>query len=75
MVCHQHLLLKTSSRCHQKLKDSTGKPHQEANVVAVWGQMSTDGGHATLLVLDVPLMKKIALYQQKEDLGNGEVHF
>ena len=45
-----------------KVKGITNKPHWEANVAAMWGQMSTGGGHSTLsetmAVLSAPIINK-----------------
>ena len=58
--CSEDFTLQTSS----KVKGLTGsKPHWEANIAAVWGQMSTGGGHSTLTetmaVLSIPVMNKL----------------
>ena len=56
--CKEEFPLKTSLR----VKGLSGKHCWESNIAAVWGQMSTGGGHSTLVetmaVLGVPTMTK-----------------
>jgi len=44
------------------VKGISGKHYWETNLAAVWGQMSTGGGHSTLVetiaVLGIPTMTK-----------------
>ena len=67
--CSEDFTLRTSS----KVKGLTGKPHWEANVAAVWGQMSTGGGHSTLVetmaVLGVPVMNKRCFISTERRIG------
>ena len=56
-----------------EVKGLTGKPQWEIIVAAVWGQMSTGGGHSTLTetmaVLSIPVMIKVVLYQNWRMVG------
>ena len=67
--CSEDFTLQTSS----KVKGLTDKPHWEANVAAVWGQMSTGGGHSTLVetmaVLGVPVMNKRCFISTERRIG------
>ena len=71
--CDEEFSLHTSS----KVKGLSGKHSWETNVAAVWGQMTTGGGHSTLTetmaVLGLPTMTKKSL--QNEKLVNGGGHF
>ena len=58
--CKEELSVATSS----KVKGPSGHQYWENNLAAVWGQMSTGGGHAalqeTMSVLSLPVMSKKA---------------
>jgi len=68
--CSEDFTLLTSS----EVKGLTGsKPHWEANVAALWGQMSTGGGHSTLTetmaVLSIPVMNKYCFIATEKRIG------
>ena len=76
MVWHQHLLLTVINAVKtllSKVKGLTSKPHWEANVAAVWGQMATGGGHSTLpetmALLNVPVMNKSCFISTEKRIG------
>ena len=56
--CNTDFHLTTS----RKVKGLSGRPYWESTLAAVWGQMSTGGGHATLTetmaILGIPNMTK-----------------
>ena len=56
-----------------KVKGPTGHPYWENNLAAVWGQMSTGGGHTTLQetmsVLSLPTMTKKSFMAAEKRIG------
>ena len=67
--CREEFPLQTSSR----IKGLSGKHCWESNIAAVWGQMSTGGGHSTLVetmaVLGVPTMTKRSFIAAERKIG------
>ena len=53
--------------------EPTGHPYWENNLAAVWGQMSTGGGHTTLQetmsVLSLPTMTKKSFMAAEKRIG------
>ena len=67
--CNTDFNLTTS----QKVKGISGMPYWESNLAAVWGQMSTGGGHTTLTetmaVLGIPTMTKKSFMAAEKRIG------
>ena len=67
--CHAEFPFPTSV----KVKGMTGGQYWEINLAAVWGQMSTGGGHApleeTMAVLGVPTMTKRSFIAAEKRIG------
>ena len=69
--CHTTLLFSTSVKVH----GMTGGKYWESNLAAVWGQMSTSGGHTPLeesmATLGVPTMTSDHSLLLKNKLAHG----
>ena len=67
--CDHSILLETS----RKVKGPRGYRRWECNLAAVWGQMSTGGGHSklqeTMGVLGVPVMSARHFINTERDIG------
>ena len=67
--CGHKVLFKTS----RKVKGPKGYPRWECNLTAVWGQMSTRGGHTrlheTMGILGVPVMSKNTFTDTEQHIG------
>ena len=68
-TCGEVIQLETSD----KVQGPRGYRRWECNLAAVWGQMSTGGGHAqlqeTMSVLGVPVMTKKSFIRTEKDIG------
>lgn len=74
-------ILSTSSKCgdvmqletSDKVQGLHGYRQWECNLAAIWGEMSTGGGHTrlqeTMSVLGVPVMTKKSFIQTEKDIG------
>ena len=71
--CNEKFTLPTSI----KVKGPSGHQYWENNVAAVWGQMSTGGGHTTLQetmsVLGLPTMTKKSFMAAERRIGEWSV--
>ena len=67
--CTHSITLETS----QKVKGPRGYKRWECNLAAVWGQMTTGGGHSnlqeTMGVVGVPIMTKTTFINTERDIG------
>ena len=67
--CQQEFNLLTSS----KVKGTSGGAYWEVNLAAVWGQMTTGGGHKplaeTMAILGVPTMTKQSFMSAEQRIG------
>lgn len=67
--CNYTILLETS----RKVKGPRGYSRWESNLAAVWGQMSTGGGHSklqeTMGVLGIPVMSARHFINTERDIG------
>lgn len=68
-TCNHTIKLQTS----KKVKGPRGYRRWECNLAAVWGQMSTGGGHSqleeTMSVVGVPVMTNASFVQTERDIG------
>ncbi len=68
-TCNHSMTLETS----QKVKGPRGYKRWECNLAAVWGQMTTGGGHTnlqdTMSVVGVPVMTKATFVNTERDIG------
>ena len=69
-VCKHTITLETSS----KVKGPKNHSRWECNLAAVWGQMTTGGGHShleeTMSMLGVPVMTKANFISTERDIGH-----
>ena len=63
----------SNSRQSKKVNDPRGYSPWECNLVAVWGQMATGGGHSqleeTMSVVGVPVMTSSSFVRTERDIG------
>ena len=68
-ACNHTITLETST----KVKGSHSYPQWECNLAAVWGEMTTGGGHSrlkeSLSVLGVPVMTKASFISTERGIG------
>ena len=68
-TCNHTITLETA----QKVKGPRKYCRWEWNVAAVWGQITTGGGHSqlqeTMSVLDVPVITKSSFIWSEHDIG------
>lgn len=68
-TCEHTIKLQTS----KKVKGPRGYCRRECNLAAVWGQMSTGGGHSqleeTMSVVGVPVMTSASFVHTERDIG------
>ena len=68
-TCGHSIALQTS----KKVKGPRGYRRWECNLAAVWGQMTTGGGHTqlqeTMSIAGVPVMSKTSFIQTERDIG------
>ena len=68
-TCNHTIKLQTS----KKVKGPRGYNRWECNLAAVWGQMSTGGGHSqleeTMSVVGVPVMTSASFVRTERDIG------
>lgn len=69
--CGHNIVLQTS----EKVVGPKGYRRWECNLAAVWGQVSSGGGHTPLMesmsVLGIPVMAKKSYASTEKDLGSG----
>ena len=69
--CGHEVILQTA----KKVKGPNGYQRWECNLAAVWGQMSTGGGHSvlqeSLSTIGVPVMSKSSFIHTERDIGES----
>ena len=72
--CQQEFKFSTST----KVKGMSGGKQWETNLAAVWGQMTTGGGHKPLAemmaILGVPVMTKQSFLTTEKKVNGGEIY-
>ena len=67
------VVMKSSFKLLKKVKGPNGYQRWECYLAAVWGQMSTDGGHSvlqeSLSTLGIPVMSKSSFIHTERDIG------